>query len=144
MDCVVHGVKKVVHYWTIVISLHLLQYSGLENSMDCIVNGGTKSQTGLGDFHFQASLKLGSPVSQHLESQFGQGPRQCIHPVGETSKTAVQKFPLIIPGQRQTDIIINLWPNYKPGFLLMLFVLLCKTWNVAPPGSWLVRHPPGA
>ena len=76
--------------------------------MDCIVNGGTKSQTGLGDFHFQASLKLGSPVSQHLESQFGQGPRQCIHPVGETSKTAVQKFPLIIPGQRQTDIIINL------------------------------------
>ena len=28
-----------------------LQYSGLENSMDCIVNGVTKSQTGLSDFH---------------------------------------------------------------------------------------------
>ena len=30
-----------------------LQYSGLENSMDCIVYGVTKSQTRLGDFHFQ-------------------------------------------------------------------------------------------
>ena len=29
-----------------------LQYSGLENSMDCIVHGVTKSQTPLSDFHF--------------------------------------------------------------------------------------------
>ena len=29
-----------------------LQYSGVENSMDCIVHGVTKSQTGLSDFHF--------------------------------------------------------------------------------------------
>ena len=29
-----------------------LQYSGLENSMDCIVHGVTKSQTGPSDFHF--------------------------------------------------------------------------------------------
>ena len=29
---------------------YLLQYSGLENSMDCIVNGVTKSQTRLGYF----------------------------------------------------------------------------------------------
>ena len=28
-----------------------LQYSGLENSMDCIVHGVTKSQTQLSDFH---------------------------------------------------------------------------------------------
>ena len=31
---------------------YLLQYSGLENSMDCIVHGITKSQTRLSDFHF--------------------------------------------------------------------------------------------
>ena len=30
-----------------------LQYSGLENSMDCIVHGVTNSQTQLSDFHFQ-------------------------------------------------------------------------------------------
>ena len=30
-----------------------LQYSGLENSMDCIVHGVAKSQTRLRDFHFQ-------------------------------------------------------------------------------------------
>ena len=28
-----------------------LQYSGLENSMDCIIHGVTKSQTQLNDFH---------------------------------------------------------------------------------------------
>ena len=32
-----------------------LQYSGLENSMDCIVYGVRKSQTRLSDFHFQPS-----------------------------------------------------------------------------------------
>ena len=31
---------------------YLLQYSGLENSMDCIVHGVAKSQTQLSDFHF--------------------------------------------------------------------------------------------
>ena len=29
-----------------------LQYSGLENSMDCTVHGVAKSGTGLGDCHF--------------------------------------------------------------------------------------------
>ena len=29
-----------------------LQYSGLENSMDCIVYGVAKSWTGLSDFHY--------------------------------------------------------------------------------------------
>ena len=42
-----------------------LQYSGLENAMDCIVHGVTKSQTWLSDFHFLHSapdvLALSSP-----------------------------------------------------------------------------------
>ena len=29
-----------------------LQYSGLENSMDCVIHAVTKSQTQLSDFHF--------------------------------------------------------------------------------------------
>ena len=36
---------------------HLLQYSGLENSMDYEVWGVTKSQTRLSDFHFTLSSK---------------------------------------------------------------------------------------
>ena len=32
-----------------------LQYSGLENSMDCIVHGVTKSQTRLSNFHFTST-----------------------------------------------------------------------------------------
>ena len=33
-----------------------LQYSGLQNSMDCIVHGVTKSRTRLSDFHFTSLL----------------------------------------------------------------------------------------
>ena len=33
-----------------------LQYSGLENSMDCVVHGVTKSWTRLSDFHFITDL----------------------------------------------------------------------------------------
>ena len=41
---------------------YTLQYSGLENSMDCIVNGVRKSRTGLSDFHFHFSPSGGSVV----------------------------------------------------------------------------------
>ena len=33
-----------------------LQYSGLENSKECIVHGVTKSQTRLSNFHYKAQL----------------------------------------------------------------------------------------
>ena len=36
-----------------------LQYSGLENSIDCIVHGVAKSQTQLRDFHFHFHVKNG-------------------------------------------------------------------------------------
>ena len=35
-----------------------LQYSGLENSMDCIVHGVAKSRTQLSDFHFHLPLQV--------------------------------------------------------------------------------------
>ena len=35
---------------------YLLQYSGLEISMDCVVCGITKSQKQLSDFHFLFSI----------------------------------------------------------------------------------------
>ena len=35
-----------------------LQYSGLENSMDCVVQGVSKSRTRLSDFHFTSSLYI--------------------------------------------------------------------------------------
>ena len=38
-----------------------LQYSGLGNSMDCIVHGISKSQTRLSDFHFSLFFILGFP-----------------------------------------------------------------------------------
>ena len=41
-----------------------LQYSGLENSMDCIVPGVAKSRTGLSDVHFHFDYILGGGCSQ--------------------------------------------------------------------------------
>ena len=41
-----------------------LQYSGLENSMDCIVPGVAKSRTGLSDIHFHFDYVLGGGCSQ--------------------------------------------------------------------------------
>ena len=45
---------------------HPLQYSGLENSMDCIVHGVAKSQTQLSDFHLQTLPNIPSE-QQHPE-----------------------------------------------------------------------------
>ena len=39
-----------------------LQYSGLENSMDCIVHWVTKSQTQLSDFHFHFTFLVNESV----------------------------------------------------------------------------------
>ena len=39
---------------------YLLQYSGLENSIDCVVHGVAKSQTQLSDFHFQSGYTQNS------------------------------------------------------------------------------------
>ena len=42
---------------------YLLQCSGLENSMDCIVHVVTKSQTRLRDFHFMSFFKISLELS---------------------------------------------------------------------------------
>ena len=49
------------------------QYSGLENSVDCIVHGVAKSQTRLSKFHFHFSLsswKAASPALRFGEDAF--------------------------------------------------------------------------
>ena len=43
------------------------QYSGLENSMDCIVHGVTKSQTQLSDLHFQGNVSWKLLLSIHKQ-----------------------------------------------------------------------------
>ena len=39
-----------------------LQYSGLENSMDCMVHGVTESRTRLSDFYFHVTFSRGSSL----------------------------------------------------------------------------------
>ena len=47
-----------------------LQYPGLENSVDCIARGVTKSWTWLSDFHFQGHIKIKDIQSQFSSVQF--------------------------------------------------------------------------
>ena len=58
-----HGVRKG----------YPLQYSGLENSIDCIVHGVTNSHTRLSNFHFQLfrpSNLLPSPNSKYFSKSY--------------------------------------------------------------------------
>ena len=48
-----------------------LQYSGLENSMECIIHGVTKGWTRLSDFHFH--LVMGTWTSQLAQDSPGLG-----------------------------------------------------------------------
>ena len=64
-----------------------LQYSGLKNSMVCIVHGVAKSQAQLSDFHFHRSNTI------RLYQKFG--PPNCFpcQPMQET-RDGDQKYPL--------------------------------------------------
>ena len=60
-----------------------LQYSGLENFMDCIVHGFTNSQTWLSDFHFLFFHRLnGHEFEQTPGNSQGQGSLACSSPWG--------------------------------------------------------------
>ena len=53
---------------------YLLQYSGLENSMDCIVNEVAKSRSRLSNFHFQGiKIYQVSPTVVLPKKEKGQG-----------------------------------------------------------------------
>ena len=45
-----------------------LRYSALENSMDCIIRGVAKSQTGLSDFHLKGFREISSLEADWLVS----------------------------------------------------------------------------
>ena len=48
---------------------YTLQYSGLEESVDCTVHAVTKSQTRLSDFHFHFCMKCSLGISSFLEEK---------------------------------------------------------------------------
>ena len=77
---------------------------------------------------------LGSPVSQHIWSPNWERVPGSSSTLWVRLQRLQLGIPLIIQRQTQTNIIINLWANCQLVFLLMLFVLSYKTWNVAKPG----------
>ena len=51
-----------------------LQYSGLENSKDCIIHGVAKSWTGLSDFHFTTISNWGGLAPKYASSSLNPTP----------------------------------------------------------------------
>ena len=70
-------------------SVYPLQYSGLENSMDCRVHGVSNSRTQLSNFHFQKPIKLGSLMPGDVSDTVS-------IPV---SGRSWQHIPIFIPGE---------------------------------------------
>ena len=68
-----------------------LQYSGLENSMDCIVHGVTKSQTRLSDFHFHYANSLYFPVCTESDT-FSVIETNSDYPKGELLEDYIEGF----------------------------------------------------
>ena len=58
------------------------------------------------------------------------------HPAISSSVVPFSSCPQSLPA--------SVFSSCKPSFLLMLFVLSCKTWNVVKPEAWLARPPSGA
>ena len=59
-----------------------LRYSGLENSMDCIVHEVAKSWTRLNDFHFHTGSNSGCIIDLHVKAKavklLGKNVGQCL------------------------------------------------------------------
>ena len=85
---------------------------------------------------------LGSPVSQHIWSpSFEKVPGSPSAPWVRLSELQF-RVPAYHP-RVQCGIVVNLWANCHSGFVLMQFVLSCKTWNVNPE-AWLPGPPRGS
>ena len=114
-----------------------LQYSGLENSMDCIVHGVAKSRIQLSDFH-----KLASLLSLHaLQAQSQQHRRHHGHLQASNFQISISRPHL--PSEHQKSIKLHTWhplvvwicrkvnllsqshslPLPKPSSLLIYFLL---------------------
>ena len=87
-----------------------LQYSGLENSMDCIVHGVTRSQTWLGNFHFQSWLESGPRfevcrIRELEKTSFGKRMRPALHrnrsPLMRRERAAVRVLSCCIDSRKQ-------------------------------------------
>ena len=84
---------------------HPLQYSSLENSMDCIVHGVAKSRTRLRDFHVHRALGVSQValVVKNSPASAGEVKRHGFDLwVGQISwRRAWQPIPVFLPGESQ-------------------------------------------
>ena len=83
-----------------------LQYSGLENSMECIVHGVTKSQTRLSDFHFTSlTVTVATVLAKTL--------------------TVILAFKTRKPRTTMTQLLVTGAANYVIPMCSLIQVIIC-------------------
>ena len=117
-----------------------IQYSGLENSMDCIVHGVAKSWTRLSDFHFHFSvtLRIFTLLGNHHHHpfpEFSHPPKVklCTH-----QKINNSTFPIPYSPWQQSFCYLYLWVwllCYCCCLVAKSCPALCNSMNCRPPGS---------
>ena len=96
------------------------QYSGLGNSMECIVHGVAKTGTQLGDFHLSLGKKDITHVSSPTKAERGEASREGERLRGETSgdreaREIREQRPLTkLHGRRNPDIRQGSSPSSAP------------------------------
>ena len=88
--------------------------------------------------NIQTQIALVSPMTQRIWSPSCEK----IPGIPSTLWVRLQKLQFRVPAHNpwmQTDNHHQSVSKSSSGFMLMLFVLSCKTWNVVKPGTWLVR-----
>ena len=107
-----------------------LQYSGLENSKDCIVHGVAKSWTQLSSFHFHSHVTLSSSWQPVLEAVFQ------VLSMEDASQRA--NSPRHVPGAWDVEPQ-SPWPLYKYILMITMFSNLGK-FNTVSDQDDTVRH----
>ena len=111
---------------------YLLQYSGLENSMGCVVHGVAKSQTQLNDFHFHFSLSK--------EARYSKLRNLAFFTLGTMLPSGLTEMTLFI-------CISAIWARIlsfsHPEFLSVLILLKCCTQYASKSGKLSSGHRTG-
>ena len=96
-----------------------LQYSGLENSMDCVVHGVTKRRTQMSDFHFRCSC----PGNPKKRGACWATIQRSHKRVGHNIATKQQRHYLLLFSSKTCYSILNM--EWKHASKTCYFIVCC-------------------
>ena len=109
---------------------HLLQYSGLEKSMDCIVHGVAKSQTWPSNFHLLSFIRW---LTENIRRYAPEGDCSLLFSLWLSLVLSLLSICLLVSLHPSLQEFINVFPLHRVPFLLLLSTFITFT-SVYPFG----------